>query len=75
VNGGLDDLELEVRRIPGVVAVGLRRADRLVVQVAVAAGADPAGVAERARMLALAYDADPVVEVQPLAPPEPAPGT
>lgn len=74
MNGGLDDLELEVRRIPGVVAVGVRRTDRLVVEVAVAAGTDPARVAERARMLALAYDAEPAVEVHPLAPPEPAPG-
>jgi hypothetical protein len=74
VNGGLDDLELEVRRIPGVVAVGIRRDGRLVIGVAVAADADAGAVAERVRTLALAYDADPAVEVRSLAPPEPTDG-
>lgn len=74
MNDRLDELELEVRRIPGVVAVGVRHEEGLVVEVAVAPGIDPAAVAQRVRTLARAYDTDPVVEVQPLSPPEPSPG-
>lgn len=69
MNGNLDDLELELRRIPGVVTVGMRRDDRLVLQVVVMPGTDPVEVAERARVLARAYEAAPMIEVVPLEPP------
>lgn len=60
----LDSLELELRRIPGVVAVGLEMTGQgLGVRVAVARGADSEEIGRRAEMLALAHDERPRVAV------------
>lgn len=73
MNADLDDLELEVRRIPGVLVVGVRREGSLVVEVGVGPGVDPAAVAARVEVLARAHDASPKVRVEPVEPPPPAP--
>lgn len=64
-DGGLDQLELEIRQIAGVSFVGIARLDdRLVVEAAVAAGADLVSVrSEIHRLAACLADLPAVVEL------------
>ena len=57
-----DDLELEVRRLPGVVAVGLDdTGPQLRVAVFLARDTDADLIRQRVELLALAHDPQPVV--------------
>jgi hypothetical protein len=64
-NGTLAELVLELRRLPGVFAVGLRRGrGRLQVDLIVRDGSDQTRVRKLAEMLALICDDDPSITVR-----------
>jgi hypothetical protein len=63
VNETLDDLELELRRLPGVVSVSLRGNERLEVHICLTNWADLSAVRQRAELLVLAHHEHPQITV------------
>jgi hypothetical protein len=63
VNDTLDDLELELRRLPGVISVAVSDEDGLRVHLCVTSWADATAVRQRAELLALSHDEAPTLTV------------
>ena len=59
----VDELELELRRLPGVLAVGLIANSELVVTLWVVPGTDASSLTAQAELLALGHHDHPVVSV------------
>ena len=63
MNETLDDLELELRRLPGVIAVALQHGEHLEVHICLTTWADASAVRQRAELLALAHHEHPKLVV------------
>jgi hypothetical protein len=64
VNGTVDDLELELRRLPGVIAVGLDDSESpLRVALFLDREADGELLTRQAELLALVHDPQPVIAI------------
>jgi len=63
MNETLDDLELELRRLPGVIAVALQDGAQLRVHLSLTTWADASAIRQRAELLALAHHPEPRLTV------------
>ena len=63
MNETLDDLELELRRLPGVIAVALQTNEYRDVHISLTTWADASAVRQRAELLALAHHEQPKLTV------------